>query len=124
MMNLLTFIRSILFFFIFTCQPVLASDHPIPSRLIIGFHHDAYRDLGGAKAVTDYINSQWGKQKPVSLVRPMGNSSILVEVNDPDAKALTEITNKLMQLDKIRYVNEDQPVNHYPATDISIPTLQ
>ena len=102
----------------------MAGDHQIPSRLIIGFHKDAYIALGGASEATDYINSQWGDEKPVSLVRPMSNAAILVEVQNPDAENLNKIISKLMQMDKIRYVDEDKPMDHFPAQGISIPTLK
>ena len=123
-MKILFYYRIILPFIFLLFQPVMASDHQIPSRLIIGFHEDAYISLGGASEATDYINSQWGDKKPVSLVRPINNAAILVEVQNPDAENLNKIINKLMQMDKIRYVDEDKPVEHFPAQGISIPTLK
>ena len=123
-MNILTSIYTFFFLSLVTCQSLIASDHPIPSRLIIGFHDDAYMSLGGAQEAINYINKQWGDKNLVSLVRPMGNSTILVEVINSGAPIFAEIIQRLMRLEKIKYVNEDQPVNHFPATDITIPTLQ
>lgn len=108
----------------FVFQPVIADEYQKSSRLIIGFDSDAYLALGGASQATDYLNAQWVDERPLSLVRPMGNSAILVEVNNPTEEKVNEIINKLMEVDRVRYVNEDQPVSHFPSTELDIPTFQ
>ena len=123
-MNMNACYRLVLLLVTLGFQPVIASDHQIPHRLIIGFHEDAYLSLGGASEATDYINSQWGDKKPVSLVRPLSNSAILVEVQNPNAENINKIINKLMNIEKVEFVNEDQPMNHFPANNISIPAIQ
>ncbi|OED41660.1 hypothetical protein ACH42_13235 [Endozoicomonas sp. (ex Bugula neritina AB1)] len=117
-------IRAILLFLIVIFQSVIASEYQDPSRLIIGFHKADYLSLGGATGAADYINKQWNDKKPVSLVRPLGNAAILVEIQQQSTKEMNNLINKIIQLDKIKYINEDQPVSHFPSTDLGIPTLQ
>lgn len=83
----------------------------IPARLIIGFYSDSYHELGGAVEANEYINKHSKSDQPISLVRPIGNSSILVHINQPSGSQLEKIINQLLLLEKVRYLEIDHIMN-------------
>ena len=100
-----------------------ADEHLSNARLLIGFHEKDYISLNGAAEAVDYINEKWGDKQLISLVRPMGNSTILVELNEANATSLNKVIDQLLQMDKIRFVDRDQQVEFMPQPDIGIPTI-
>ena len=119
----MTFLRIFWFSLILFSFHASASQHLDTSRLIIGFHEADYMSLGGAAEATDYINSHWGDKQMIILVRPMGNSTILVELVEADVASLNKVINDLSQMPKIRFVDKEQMAEHFPASNLSIPSI-
>ena len=119
----MNFLRLCCLFLILHTPGSFAGDHLDTSRLIIGFHEKAYMELGGAAEATDYINSQWGDKKMISLVRPMDNSSILVELIEKKVARLNEVIDDLSQMPKVRFVEKDQMVDFMQGNGLGIPSI-
>lgn len=117
-------LRNYWFLLFFISSLAIAEQHDEKtSRLLVGFHKNSYTSLGGALEATDFINSLWGDNKKVSLVRPLGNSTILVEIIDNDSSSLNTVIDSLSQTQEIRFVEKDQPVEFYPKPNTDIPSL-
>ena len=101
-----------------------ADQHLDTSRLIIAFHEEDYMALGGASEATNYINSRWGEQKMISLVRPLGSSTILVELIEGNVPSLNKVIDDLSQMPKIRYVEKDFAVDATSDFESDIPSIQ
>lgn len=121
-MNKNMILKAVIIYFGLLAHPILAYDFPT-SRLIIGFHDKAFEELGGAVEATQFIkkniNSQWREKQSVqiSLIRPIGNSAILVEVDNPTPVHIRKIISKLIQMNRIRYVNPDRQMKIMPLTN-------
>ena len=102
---------------------IYADTHLDTSRLIIGFHEKMYQELGGATEATDYINSQWGDKPMIALVRPMNNSTILVELIEENVASLNKVIDDLSRMPKIRFVEKDQMADFMPGNRLDIPSI-
>ena len=120
-MTLLRLFGLVLILFSFQTS---ADQHLDTSRLIIAFHEEDYMALGGAAEATDYINSRWGEKKMISLVRPLGSSTILVELIEEKISSLNKVIDDLSQMPKIRYVEKDLAVDAAPDFGTKIPSIQ
>lgn len=119
----MNFIHLCCLFLILLTPGAYADEHLDTSRLIIGFHEKAYMDLGGAAEATDYINSQWEDKKMISLVRPMDNSSILVELIQKNVTSLNKVIDDLSRMPNIRYIEKDQMVDFMQGNNPEIPSI-
>ncbi|WP_020582641.1 hypothetical protein [Endozoicomonas elysicola] len=81
------------------------------TRLIIGFYSDAYHGLGGAVEANEYINNYSKSNHPISLVRPLGNNSILVHINQSADSQIEKTINQLLLLEKVRFIEIDDTMN-------------
>lgn len=105
--------------------PQIHADEHLPdARLLVGFHEQDYMALNGATEAADYINDQLGDKRLISLVRPMGNSTILIALNKANTANLNKVIDQLLQMDKIRFVERDQAMDLLPQQDIDIPSIQ
>lgn len=119
----MTLLRFCCFTLILLASHTFAGGHLDTSRLLVGFHGKDYMEMGGAADATDYINSRWGDKPKISLVRPMGNSTILVELIKEDVSSLNEVIDDLSRMQKIRFVEKELTTNHFPEPNLDIPSI-
>ena len=119
----MTLLRFFWLTLILLSSQAFAADHLDTSRLLVGFHEKDYMEMGGAADATDYINSHWGDKPEVSLVRPMGNSTILIELIKKDISTLNKVIDDLSKMSKIRFVEKDQAATFWPEKNLDIPSI-
>lgn len=112
------------FVFVLLSFQTSAHRHPDTFRLIIAFHEKDYMALGGATEATDYINSRWGDNKMISLVRPLGNSIILVELIEGSTSNFNRVIGEISQMPEIRYAEKDYAVDSAADYETNIPSIQ
>ena len=120
----MTLLRLFGFVLILFSFQTFADQHLDTSRLIVTFHEKDYMELGGATEATDYINSRWGDKKMVSLMRPLGSSTILVELVEESIFSLNEVVDELSKMPKIFSVEKDLVVDSASDFETNIPSIQ
>ncbi len=115
------FARTLAFSFFLIFQWAAASNLSSETRLIIGFEEIPYLKLGGASEATKYINAQLNNQVTLRLLRPMGNSAILIEIPDSKTDKLPTLMKQIMQINNVQYVDEDTPVTLFAPMDFTTP---